>query len=387
MRSTPRKVCSKFEEKFGRRPGFLVRAPGRVNLIGEHTDYNEGFVLPVAINRAVWIALQPRSDDQVRVYSMDFNESVEFSTNLTLEPGRHWSDYIKGITWALRQGGYPLHGWEAVMAGDVPIGAGLSSSAALEMAIAHAHSLVGGWSWQPVPMAKAGNLAEREWVGVRSGLMDQLVSSAAKEGNALFVDCRTLELEHIPLPAGLLVAILDTGTRRGLANSEYNLRSQQCQEAATRLGLNALRDADFQLLEDNKASLGDVLYRRAKHVVTENTRVLKFIDYLRHSRLEEAGELINDTHESLRVDFEVSSQPLDQMVACARQAPGCLGARLTGAGFAGCAMALIQEQAMEAFSGQVRQTYFKASGIQPELYFSTPQDGARQVTDLECYNS
>ena len=378
MNPTAGAVISAFVERYKSQPAILVHAPGRVNLIGEHTDYNEGFVLPMAINHAVWIALRPSADAQVHLHSLDFNETTSFSINLQLQPGKSWADYIKGTTWALEQQGYTLHGWEGVMAGDVPIGAGLSSSAAVEMAVARAFASVSGWEWQPTRMAQACQQADRNWVGIQSGIMDQMVSAAATKGHALKLDCRSLEMEHIPLPSELLIAVLDTSTRRKLVESAYDQRVKECQAAANFFDKVSLRDVDEDDLNQRIGELDKLLARRARHIVTENRRVLQAVDAMRNGRLQELGQILNASHASLRDDYEVSSPALNQIVESALQAPGCLGARMTGAGFGGCAVALVQAGSASEFTSSVSEAYLKQSGLTPKVYICTAEAGASQ---------
>ena len=379
MNPTAEAVRSTFAQFIGSQTPILVRAPGRVNLIGEHTDYNDGFVLPMAIDRAVWVALQPRSDRQVIVHSLDFNDTVSFSCDDPGQATRGWADYIKGTTWALTHMGFSLQGWQGVMAGDVPIGAGLSSSAATEMVITRAFSAAAGWDWQPVRMAQVGNLAERQWVGIQSGIMDQMVSAGARRGHALWLDCGTLQMEHIPLPGDMRVAVLDTSTRRGLVNSAYDERVRQCLHAAHLLGVASLREVDESILDAHQGDLDEVTFRRARHVISENRRVLQAVQALRAGNLEEFGDLLNQSHQSLRDDYEVSSPALDQIVACALQAPGCLGARMTGAGFGGCAVAVLQADAAGEFTTRVSQAYHEVSGLTASVYICSAETGASIV--------
>jgi galactokinase len=378
MNPTARAVTSAFIERYQSQPAILVHAPGRVNLIGEHTDYNQGFVLPMAINHAVWIALRPSADEHVHLHSLDFNESISFPIQLQLQPGKSWADYIKGTTWALGQQGFPLHGWEGVMAGDVPIGAGLSSSAAVEMAVARAFKSVSGWEWQPARMAQACQQADWNWVGIQSGIMDQMVSAAATKGHALMLDCRSLEIEHIPLPPDVLVAILDTSTRRKLVESAYDLRVKECQAAANFFGKDSLRDVDEEKFAQRIRELDRLLARRARHIITENRRVIQFVDAMRSGRLQELGQILNASHASLRDDYEVSSPALNQIVESALVAPGCLGARMTGAGFGGCAVALVEAGSADNFTSSVGETYQKFNGLTPKVYICTAEAGASQ---------
>jgi len=379
MNPTARAAISAFEERYGSQPLMLVRAPGRVNLIGEHTDYNDGFVLPMAINHAVWIALRPIAERCVQLHSLDFDETISFSSNLQLEPGKSWADYIKGTTWALGQQGYSLQGWEGVMAGDVPIGAGLSSSAAVEMAVARAFASVSDWKWEPIRMAQACQQADRNWVGIQSGIMDQMVCAAARKGHALMLDCRSLLMEHIPLPPGLLVAVLDTSTRRKLVDSAYDQRVKECQAAALFLGKTSLRDMDKTTFNQHPGEMDEKLTRRARHVITENQRVHQAVDAMQNNRLVELGQILNASHASLRDDYEVSSQALNQIVACALQVPGCLGARMTGAGFGGCAVALLRAEGASEFRARVIETYYQKSGLTASVFICTAEAGASQV--------
>jgi galactokinase len=358
-------LAQTFKDHFGTSPAFYVYAPGRVNLIGEHTDYNEGYVLPMAIERSIRIALRPRPDHRVRVHSLDYNQSAEFDLTSLQHDSPAWAEYIKGIAWVMQQEHLPVRGWEGILTGDIPRGAGLSSSAALEIAAALAFAAVADLDPHPVQLAKAGQRAENEWVGVRCGIMDQMASAASKKEHALLLDCRTLDYEHIPLPPSLHIAILDTGTRRGLVDSAYNERRAACERAAQMLGVPALRDispADFQA---SASKLDEVTRRRAWHVVSENERVLQAVDALRHGDPVTLGQLLDASHASLRDNFEVSSPALDAMVTIARQQPGCYGARMTGAGFGGCAIALISAEATHEFPRHILTQYRQATGLEP----------------------
>ncbi len=373
-------VIHAFEKQFNASPAFVVRAPGRVNLIGEHTDYNDGFVLPLAIDRATWIALRPRPDRQVVVHALDLDEQDIFHLDdLAPRPGS-WANYVRGVAWALRQHGCVGPGWEGVMAGDVPIGAGLSSSASVEMAVARAFAAVAGWPWEAPRMALIGQYAENKWVGVNCGIMDQMISAAGVADHALLIDCRTLETTPFPLPAGIAVAVLDTATRRGLVDSAYNERRAQCEAAARHFGVKALRDVTIAQLEAARAELDPVTYRRARHVITENNRVLQACEAMRKGDAVTLGGLLNASHISLRDDFQVSSRELDAIVEAAQAHPGCLGARMTGAGFGGCAVALVQEAATGAFVASVAERYTARTGLTPRIYICRATAGAEVVT-------
>jgi galactokinase len=375
------RLLLEFEEKFAGRPDRLVRAPGRVNLMGEHTDYNDGFVLPMAIDRAIHIALRRRDDGRVLLHSLDYDQTAGFALERLDKGGTGWGEYVKGVAWALQAEGFALQGWEGVVAGDIPKGAGLSSSAALELAAARAFAAVADLPWDPARMARLGQKAENEWVGVRCGIMDQMASAASRAGHALFLDCRTLAYEHIPLPPGAAVVILDTGTRRGLVDSAYNERRRQCESAARTFGVPALRDVEAATFERRAAELDEVTRRRARHVVGDNARVLQAVAAMRRGDAPVLGELLDLSHTSLRDDFEVSSPALNAIVEIAREQAGCLGARMTGAGFGGCAVALVREDAARGFAGQVAQRYRQETGGEAQVYVCRAAEGAGLLDD------
>jgi galactokinase len=370
------RVAKEFEARFGAPPPFVVRAPGRVNLIGEHTDYNDGFVLPMAIDRAMWIALRPREDRRVFAYSLDLDQTVEFALEHIGERQADWSDYLKAVAWSLREAGYSLQGWEGVVTGDVPIAAGLSSSAALEMATARAFAAASGFPWNPTPMAKLGQRAENEWVGVSCGIMDQLISAAGVAGHALLIDCRALELEPVPLPPGAAVVVLDTATRRGLVDSAYNERRAQCETAARIIGVPALRDVSVEQLKARARQLDPITLRRARHVVTENARTLAAAQAMRDGNALQLGRLMSASHVSLRDDFEVSSPELNAIVDCAWREAACYGARMTGAGMGGCAVALVRADAVYDLTEAVARCYAGMTNLQPNVYVCAATDGA-----------
>ncbi len=370
------RVIEEFQRRFGETPTAVVRAPGRVNLIGEHTDYNDGFVMPMAINRAVWIALRPRLDPYSVVYSCDMDEVAEFSLLEMVHRHNSWAEYIKGVAWALQEQGMTLRGWDGVIAGDVPIGAGLSSSAAVEMAAARAFCHTSGIAWNPVEMAKIGQKTENEWIGVKSGIMDQTISAGGVEDNALLIDCRWLTLTPVPLPPETAVVIMDTMSRRALVGSEYNVRREQCETAAKFFNVPALRDVNPVQLEAVKDLLDDLVYRRARHVVTENARTLAAAEVMRAGDAVQLGVLMNASHASLRDDFEVTNEALNVIVDLAQAQPACYGARMTGGGFGGCAVALVKLSEAETFAAAVSQAYEAKLALKPAIYVSTATDGA-----------
>jgi galactokinase len=368
-------LLAAFQAHFNGKPDFVVRAPGRVNLIGEHTDYNDGFVLPMAIDRAVWIALRRRADGRIRLRSLDLDEQAEFELQ-GLERAAGWSEDVKGMAWALAEQGWQLRGWEGVMSGDVPIGSGLSSSAAVELAAARAFAATSNLDWDAPRMARLAQLAENRWVGVNCGIMDQMACAAARAGRALFLDCRTLAIRHVALPESASVVVLDTSTRRGLVDSAYNERRAQCEAAARFYDVQALRDVDLPQFESRRLDLQEPVMRRARHIVSENARVLRAVEAMNSGEVAELGRLLSASHASLRDDFEVSSRALDQIVEAAESLSGCYGARMTGAGFGGCAVALVQRPLVEAFVPAVAAAYRKKSGLEAAVYVCEPSEGA-----------
>jgi galactokinase len=369
-------IIDRFRNHFGQSPRWVIRAPGRVNLIGEHTDYNDGFVLPLAIDRAVWIALRPRTDRRVVVSSIDYDQTAEFSLDSLNNDKAGWIEYLKGTAWSLQDAGYALSGWEGVMSGDVPLGAGLSSSAALEMATARAFAAVGDLSWDPATMAKLGQRAENKWVGVNCGIMDQLISAAGKADHALLIDCRSLQAQTVPFPAGTAVVVLDTSTRRGLVDSAYNERRAQCEASAKFFQVPALRDVTIDRFRQLADGLDDVTRRRARHIITENDRTLQAARAMRRGDAVELGQLMVQSHESMRDDFEISSDALNAMVDSALPHPACFGARMTGGGFGGCAIALIRAAATDDFVSRTSAAYHQKTGITAAVYVCRATDGA-----------
>ena len=383
------RVVAAFRAQFAADPPHVARAPGRVNLIGEHTDYNDGFVLPMAIDRAAWLAFRPRDDDRVTVRALDFGGAVDAFTLAEVRGGRapgagvpadaagDWAEYVRGVAWALQEGGVPLaRGWDGVVAGDVPVGAGLSSSAALELAAARAFAAASGVPWDATRAARLAQRAENAWVGVNSGIMDQLISAEGRAGHALFIDCRSLALRPVPLPDDVAVVVLDTATRRGLVDSAYNERRSQCEAAARYFGVPALRDVTEADFAARAGGLDDVTRRRARHVVTENARTLAAADAFARGDAAEAGRLMDASHASLRDDFAVSRRELDAIVEISRAHPACYGARMTGAGFGGCGVALVRRDAASDFAARTAAAYQAATGLTPAVYVCSASQGA-----------
>lgn len=380
-------ILEEFKRRFEQTPTMLAIGPGRVNLIGEHTDYNDGFVLPVAIKRDIRIALRPREDRQVKVYSLEYDSWYEFSLDdLRYNNELLWTNYVQGVAWVLLELGIPLRGFNGVISGNVPRASGLSSSAALEVATATAFLAASDQSHalDPVKIALAAQRAENKFVGVNCGIMDQYISVLGREGQALLIDCRSLEYQLVPVPKEAALVIGNTKASRSLASSAYNERRRQCEEGVAALqavlpDIRALRDVSSAQLEEHKALLSETVYRRCRHVVSENERVLQAVTALRANELATVGRLMNESHTSLRDDYEVSSPALDAMVNAMRSASGVYGARLTGAGFGGCAVALVQPGKEQTVVDAIFEKYPKAANIWPEVYISQAGPGAQLV--------
>ncbi len=375
----PNDVAEQFTKRFGRGPQYVVRAPGRVNLIGDHTDYNDGFVLPMAIDRAIWIALQPRDDRRIVLHSIEYDQTRELHLDGFAKDTFEWIEYVKAMAWSMQRAGYLLTGFEGVLLGDVPLGAGLASSAAMELATGRALAAAGNLEWEPIPMAKLAQRAEKEWIGVNCGIMDQLVVACGQAGHAALIDCRSLAIQPVPFPPGVAVAVLDTGTRRGLVDSAYNERRMQCESVADFFKVNALRDVSIELFQQLAHGLDDASRCRATHVITENERTLQFAAAMERCETHAFRVLMEKSHNSLCDDFEVSSEALDAIVACALSQEACYGARMTGPGFGGSAVALIQADKAEEFVEHTTTAYQEKTGNQPAVYVCHASDGADVV--------
>jgi galactokinase len=383
-------IAAAFRARFGRPPAGLAEAPGRVNLIGEHTDYNQGFVLPVAIDRTIAVAFTLREDDRVRACSLDFDQEDEFPlADIGRLESDSWANYVRGVALILQQAGHPLTGLDLVIQGEVPIGAGLSSSAALEVATLGAFASAAGLTLADREKALLAQRAENEFVGVACGVMDQMAAVFGRADCALRIDCRSLETEAVALNLaahGLRIVVANTGVRRALTGSAYNQRREECNRAVELLFVllrgrrpRSLRDITLRDLAINGRFLPPDLLRRTRHIVSENARVLSTVEALRRGDLAEVGRLFRASHESLARDYEVSSPELDLMVELASSLEGVVAARMTGAGFGGCTVNLVRADGLDDFRRDVVETYRARTGLPAEVYVCQAVDGLRIV--------
>lgn len=386
MTSLRERATQLFQDNFHEQPKFIIRAPGRVNLLGEHVDYNDGFVLPAAIDRAVWIACSPASTPHSTLIAADLDERVSFSpetilakTDLNGEPLPHWAKYPVGCAWVLNEAGYETPSINAVFTSDVPRGSGLSSSAAVEMGFISMWQAIARFEADAMTRAKLGQRAENKYVGVNCGIMDQFASACGKRDHALFLDCRSLEWQTVPLPADIAIVVADTAVPRSLSDSAYNERRSACEEAARLLGAKSLRDVSVAEFQHNKNKLPELVARRAQHVVEEIQRTEQAVFLLKQGNIKAFGRLMNECHESLRDLYEVSCPELDVMVNIARSLNGCYGARLTGAGFGGCTVNLVAQSEAESFAKQLADRYTRETRKIPSVYICQAEDGARMV--------
>ncbi len=359
----------------------LFQAPGRVNLIGEHTDYNAGFVLPAAIDRRVVVAARPRDDDRINVYALDFEESDSFDARepISHQPHKPWTNYIRGMASTLIQEGSRLAGMDAVIAGNVPIGAGLSSSAAIEVAIGYTLLALAGAPIDRPSLALSAQKAENDFVGMHCGIMDQFISCLGRAGCALLIDCRDLSFHPAPMPSRASIVIVDSGVHRGLMDMEYNARRAECETAAIHFNVPALRDVDEPTFRSRSHELSPVVRRRARHVITENARTLAAAEAMKTNDLPALGRLMTASHQSLREDFEVSAPELDLLVEIALDHDGVYGARLTGAGFGGCIVALVDRDEVDGLTAAIHAHYPEKTGRAPAIYICKASEGVSEI--------
>ena len=390
----PRQFSQLFSSRFPSAPR-IFRAPGRVNLIGEHTDYNDGFVLPAAIDLYTWTAIAPRTDHKLHVFSENLNESAEIDLTATAPQPRHaWSDYVHGVALMLQKSGVTLPGSDLVIHSNVPTGAGLSSSAALEVSVASALLVSSGSTLPLKEVARLCQRAENEFVGARVGIMDQFASCFGSAGHAILLDCRSLEYQLLALSEGITMVICNTMVKHGHSDGEYNDRRAQCEEGVRILkqyypAVQALRDVTLAQLESRRTQLRpesghdpmpELIYRRCHHIVSENERVLRTVEALKKGDLKTVGACMAESHLSMKNDYEISCRELDIMVELAQKLPGLIGARMTGGGFGGCTINLVRTDSVGKFREGIRAAYREATQIDPEIYVSAAGAGVTEIT-------
>jgi galactokinase len=389
---TAGELTQRFEKLFGHRPR-IFRAPGRVNLIGEHTDYNDGFVMPAAVGFSTYVAIAARSDRQFVIHSEEFRGNFEFG--LDRLPERRtgaWCDYVLGVASVLMQRGIQLHGANLLVHGEIPIGAGLSSSASVEVSSALALMSLGknqiSPDQTPLPLPEVAKLcrdAENRFVGARVGIMDQFVSCVGKVGHAILLDCRSLEFQFVPIPAGIRLVVCNTMVKHDLSTGAYNTRREECEDGVRHFakwnpGVRALRDVSVEMLDQHVHDLPATIAKRCTHVVYENQRTLDAARALTDGDLERVGELMRESHHSLRDLYEVSCTELDIMVEGANGLPGFIGGRMTGGGFGGCTVNLVREEYAEKFAERIAESYHRQTRINAQVYLCTAENGAGEIS-------
>ena len=379
-----REIKRKFKELYAEEP-YLFRSPGRVNLIGEHTDYNMGFVLPAAIDKVIYLAVTPRSDNRCKIFAYDKNEFYEGSIEDIKRSEKEWANYLLGVADQLKRGGYQFSGFNCVFGGNIPIGAGLSSSAALEAGLAFALNHIFNLEIDKLSLVKMSQKAENEFVGVKCGIMDQYINIFGKSGNVLRIDCRSLEKDYFPFDYNnISIVLFDTNVSHSLAASEYNQRRKECSDGIKIIKtdypqIESLRDVSPELLKEYKSRLNPIIYKRCKYVIEENGRLLRACEALSIHDLKIFGALMYQTHEGLSKDYEVSCKELDFLVGLLKDNPNVYGSRMMGGGFGGCTINLIENDAIDSISIEVKETYKKAFGIEANIYVTKIVNGTDTV--------
>ncbi|EKO3394046.1 galactokinase [Vibrio fluvialis] len=380
-------VIRSFEHVLGFAPSHLIQAPGRVNLIGEHTDYNDGFVLPCAINYQTVVAASKRDDNRVRIIAVDYaNAQDEFALDAPIEfqTDKMWANYIRGVVKFLLERGYALGGADIAVSGNVPQGAGLSSSAALEVVIGQTFKELFALDISQAEVALNGQKAENQFVGCNCGIMDQLISAEGRENHALLIDCRSLETQAVSMPEDMAIVIINSNKQRGLVDSEYNTRRQQCEEAARIFGVKALRDVTIEEFTRRQVELSEVVAKRARHIITENDRTLAAADALRANDMATMGQLMAASHASMRDDFEITVKEVDTLVEIVKAVIGEQGGvRMTGGGFGGCVVALVPPALVNDVKVAIEQQYQAATGLKETIYVCQAKEGAGLVKEFE----
>ena len=378
-------LAARFKKIFGTQPR-IFRAPGRVNLIGEHTDYNDGYVMPAAVGFSTYVAIAPRTDRKLAIRSEEFPGDFEFDLDYLPENRvGAWCDYVVGVASALRERGNKLAGANLLVQGKVPIGAGLSSSAALEVSSALALLSLTGTTLPLPELAQLCRQAENSFVGARVGIMDQFVSCMGKAGHAFFLDCRSLDFRLVPIPTGLQLVVCNTLVKHDLATGAYNTRRQECEEgvryfAQWNPAIRALRDVSVDLLDQYLRDVPTTIAKRCSHVIREDQRTLNAAHALQEGDLQQVGKLMRESHHSLRDLYEVSCKELDIMVEAAQGLPGFVGGRMTGGGFGGCTVNLVRQEHAEDFAKHIAERYRQATGIRPQVYLCSAEDGAGELS-------
>ncbi len=376
-------VKASFEQVLNYKPTHIIQAPGRVNLIGEHTDYNDGFVLPCAINYQTVVAAAKRDDNIVRVISVDYDNAVDefdITEEIVFQQDKMWANYIRGVVKCLLARGFEFKGADISVTGNVPQGAGLSSSAALEVVIGQTFKVLYQLEISQAEIALNGQQAENEFVGCNCGIMDQMISAEGRENHAMLLDCRSLETKSVSMPTDMSVVIINSNKKRGLVDSEYNTRREQCEEAARIFSVKALRDVTIEQLEEKASSLDEVVFKRARHVITENNRTLEACDALIAGDMKRMGELMAESHTSMRDDFEITVGEVDTLVEIVKNVVGSAGGvRMTGGGFGGCIVALVPPGLVNEVMSSVEQQYEAATGLKESIYVCQAKQGAGLV--------
>ncbi len=368
-------VTERFSEAFGKKDDMIiVRSPGRINLIGEHTDYNEGFVLPSAIDRSIYLVISPRNDSRCRLYAADMLDGYDFDVRKPEKSPKGWANYLIGVVDQLNKGRYDFHGFDCAFGGNIPIGAGMSSSAAIEAGLAFILNEVFQLGMERPEIARIAQKSENEFVGVRCGIMDQFANLLSKGKSVFRLDCRSLEYSYYPfMREDLKFVLCDTQVKRKLASSEYNVRRQQC-EAGVKVvrehvpAVRSLRDVTFDMLNSYKNELDPIVYKRCHYVLDENQRVELACDCLEHGDYYRFGALLYESHKGLRDEYEVSCPELDMLVEHASEIDGVLGARMMGGGFGGCTLNLVQKEALNEFEEKISTEYLRKTGKKAEIY-------------------
>lgn len=383
MKDLIQNVANSFEKVLGYTPTHFIQAPGRVNLIGEHTDYNDGFVLPCAINYQTVVAAAKRDDNIVRVVSVDYQDATDefdLTEEIAFQDNKMWANYIRGVVKFLMARGYQIGGADISVSGNVPQGAGLSSSAALEVVIGQTFKALYDLNISQAEIALNGQQAENEFVGCNCGIMDQLISAEGQENHALLIDCRSLETQPVSMPEDMAVVIINSNKKRGLVDSEYNTRREQCEEAARIFGVKALRDVTIDQFNARVNELDEMVAKRARHVITENDRTVEAAKALSNGDMKRMGELMAQSHASMRDDFEITVKAIDTIVDIVKAVIGEQGGvRMTGGGFGGCVVSLVPPALVDAVKSALAEQYEAATGLKESIYVCQAKDGAGQV--------